>query len=1199
MSILRKAGVFSAAGAVAFGTVTGVQQPAAAAQSTGTKAAGALPAGSSWTVTLVTGDVVGVRRVAGGPPLVTIKPGAGRTGVIFSDYVDTAGHIRVLPHDVAPLIGKVLDPTLFDVTTLIKDGDDDAHRSSLPLIVRGAAGVSGHAAAQNLAVPLQHRRTLPSIGAESVVEPKGSAVRLGARLAAIASASRRTGRLTPAVSGNLGYIWLDRTVRTDAVPATTGTVTSGAVAAGTVTSSGAATAGTVAADTVAAGTVTTGTVTTGTSDAKAAASGPLDHNLSQIGAPAAWSRGDTGKGVTVAVLDTGVDDTFPDLAGRIAAEQNFTSSADATDHFGHGTFVAAQIAGSGAASDGQRRGVAFDSRLVIGKVLGDDGSGQESDIIAGMQWAATQARVISMSLGSYDPSDGTDAMSSAVNQLTAEDGVLFVIAAGNAGPAGQSVGTPGAATDALTVGAVDGKDALASFSSRGPRPGDSAIKPEIVAPGVNIAGARAAGTAMSTIIDAHYVIASGTSMATPQVAGAAAILYQLHPGWSPAQVKATLVGTAHAATGGDEYELGGGRLDIAAAIGATATTNQAVADLGGIPDDATAPVTDTLTLTDLTTHPETLHISASLTNRAGVPVPAGAIKVSVDTVHVTAGGKASVTVSLDPTRVTDHPGLYEGRVTVRDGGRTLHFPISLDIKAPTHNLTLTATELPGTAAGDFSAYAQVTNAEDPTLFSTFVDLGSGSATLQVPDGDYWVSGEVDDYVSPTQMRSAMVGQPDVLVGGDTAVTLDAATAVPVSASVPGRATEYEGTDVFTERGIGGQLFGTGVYSFNATMQATVFAQPTDAVRTGTFKVSSGFRLIDPASPATYVYDLFHNLGDRIPDSLAYTVTPAVQARLAEVDERFYGIDGDTTPYGENRYGLTDSGFLALEFSGLVPGGSTRTDYLSTEPGIGWNQEVAPPITLDGQKNIYDWVTEIPGFTHYAPGSKHAAEWAKQAFRPGPYSGTALSESACAPQPSTRAAGNIHVELVDLQNLPDGYDCLGLFGVTTQAMRLYHGADLLGAAASSVADFAVPAGSGTYRLVYDESTTAIPVSTQTSTTWTFHSSAPVGPKLLRIPLLTINYDLPLGLDNHPDGDTAILTASRVAGSGSAPVKELRLWTSTDGGATWISAPVHALGGGRYAATLPHVASGQAVSLRVQAADAGGSAIDQTIITAYRG
>jgi hypothetical protein len=903
--------------------------------------------------------------------------------------------------------------------------------------------------------------------------------------------------------------------------------------------------------------------------------------------------------VTVAVLDTGIDDTFPDLAGRIAAEQNFSSSADTVDRFGHGTFVAAQIAGSGTASHGRRRGVAYGSRLLIGKVLGDDGSGQESDIIAGMQWAAPQARVVSMSLGSPSPSDGTDAISAAANQLTVSDGTLFVIAAGNSGPAESTIGSPGAADCALTVGAVDGKDALAPFSSRGPRSGDYAIKPEIVAPGVNIAGARAAGTAMGAIVDAHYVIDSGTSMATPQVAGAAAILYQAHPDWSAAQVKATLVATAHAATGGDEYELGGGRLDIAAAIGATATTDQAVADLGSIPDDATAPVTDALTLTNVSKHAETLRVSAALTNRAGVPVPAGAIKVSAEAVRVAAGGKASVTVTLDPTLVTDRPGLYEGRVTIREDGQTLHIPVSLDVNAPTHNLTLTATALPGTATGNFSAFATVMNAEDSTLFSTFVELGTGSATIQVPDGDYWVTGEVDDFVSLTQERSAMVGEPDVLVAGDTAVTLDAANAVPVSASVSDRPTEYSGSDVFVERGIGDEVFGAGVYSFSPSPQTTLFAQPTDAVRTGTFKVSTGFRLADPASPSRYVYDLFHNVGDRVPGTLAYTVTPAVQAKLAEVDERFFGIDGDTTPYGENRYGLTDSGFLALEFSGTVPGGSTRTDYLSVEPGIGWNEEAVPPITLDGQKQQYAWVTEIPGFTHYAPGSKTTADWAKQVFRPGPYSGTVLSVSACAPQPSTRAAGNIHVELVDLQDLPDGYDCLGLFNPTSQTMRLYHGGALLGTVNSSIADFAVPAGPGDYRLVYDESTTAIPVSTQTSTTWTFHSSMPVGPSLHRLPLLTVNYDLPLGLDNHPDGDTAILTASRVAGSGSASVKELRLWTSADGGTTWTAAPVHALGGGRYAATLPHVAAGQAVSLRVQASDAGGSGIDQTIITAYRG
>ncbi|MEK8106617.1 S8 family serine peptidase [Micromonospora sp. M12] len=105
--------------------------------------------------------------------------------------------------------------------------------------------------------------------------------------------------------------------------------------------------------------------------------------------------------------------------------------------------------------------------MLVGKVLDDGGSGYDSSIIAGMEWAAhSGAKVVSMSLGG-DPTDGTDPMSQAVNDLTAETGALFVVAAGNSGAA-RTVGTPGAAAAALTVGAVDRADNLAEFSSQGP-----------------------------------------------------------------------------------------------------------------------------------------------------------------------------------------------------------------------------------------------------------------------------------------------------------------------------------------------------------------------------------------------------------------------------------------------------------------------------------------------------------------------------------------------------------------------------------------------------------------------------------------------------------------------------------------------------------------------------------------------------------
>lgn len=155
----------------------------------------------------------------------------------------------------------------------------------------------------------------------------------------------------------------------------------------------------------------------------------------QIGTPEAWEAGLTGKGVTVAVLDSGVDAGHPDLAGRIAQSRSFIPGEEVADRHGHGTHVTSTVGGSGAASDGKEKGVAPGATLAVGKVLDDEGFGSESEIIAGMEWAArdVDADIVSMSLGSTEPSDGTDPMAEAVNTLSRETGALFVIAAGNTG----------------------------------------------------------------------------------------------------------------------------------------------------------------------------------------------------------------------------------------------------------------------------------------------------------------------------------------------------------------------------------------------------------------------------------------------------------------------------------------------------------------------------------------------------------------------------------------------------------------------------------------------------------------------------------------------------------------------------------------------------------------------------------------------
>ena len=151
-----------------------------------------------------------------------------------------------------------------------------------------------------------------------------------------------------------------------------------------------------------------------------------------------------------------------------------------------------------------------------------------------MEWAATRADVINMSLGGSDPDDGNDPLSLAVDALSKQTGALFVIAAGNSGGA---ISSPGSAASALTVGAVDRNDKLADFSSRGPLVTSNVAKPELVAPGVDIVAARAAGTNLQDPIDRHYEAISGTSMASPHVAGAAALLVQRHPDWTGAQTQ--------------------------------------------------------------------------------------------------------------------------------------------------------------------------------------------------------------------------------------------------------------------------------------------------------------------------------------------------------------------------------------------------------------------------------------------------------------------------------------------------------------------------------------------------------------------------------------------------------------------------------------------------------------------------------------
>ncbi|TDC53567.1 hypothetical protein E1212_05170 [Jiangella ureilytica] len=513
----------------------------------------------------------------------------------------------------------------------------------------------------------------------------------------------------------------------------------------------------------------------------------LDVSVPMVGAPEAWEQGLDGTGTTVAVLDTGIDANHPDVAGSIAEQQDFTGGDDPTDRHGHGTHVAATVAGSGAGSDGARRGVAPSADLMIGKVLDDGGSGQDSWVIAGMEWAARNgADVVSMSLGGY-PSDGTDPLSQAVNELTAETGALFVIAGGNYGPGEYSLTNPGSADAALTVGNVTKADELAASSGRGPRVGDHAIKPDITAPGTDIVAARAAGTAMGTPVDGLYTSASGTSMATPHVAGAAAIVRQQHPDWTPEQVKAALVSTAIPRDGLTVYQQGGGRLDVATAVGQGVYAGPAPLNFGYLPYPQTElePIVRTVTFSNDTDAPVPLQLTASATVGT-TPAPAGMITLGAPSVTVPAQGTATVDVTLDPS--LGAAGLYSGFVTgTGPGGVSVTLPLGLNKEPEVYDLTVTV--LDRTGAPNRGATVQIGSVDDSSSHLSFPNLDArGQATVRVPPGTYSALSIMTE-LDGDRYTYTFAGDPQIEVApGGASVVLDGRTAVPVTADV-GRPAE--------------------------------------------------------------------------------------------------------------------------------------------------------------------------------------------------------------------------------------------------------------------------------------------------------------------------------------------------------------------------------------------------------------------------
>lgn len=742
---------------------------------------------------LITGDLLVVGVDGDGEPVVRDIVAAPRergTQVVF--YTLTRGdQVYVLPSDALPLVGAgVLDWELFNPAKLAAHAAQGTV-DELPVIVTYDGAVAAQRApAQVDGATVEH--ALPSINGTAVtIEAGGDWWRQVQDSAAGTPPARAATATGAGPLAGVAKVWLDELAEIQ-----------------------------------------------------------LDESVPQVGAPSAWESGLDGTGVTVAVLDTGIDADHPDVAGKIVEAVDFTGAAPgAVDGHGHGTHVAATIAGTGAASGGLRPGVAPGADLLIGKVCNDEGQCPTSGIIAGMEWAASAgAQVVNLSLGG-DATDGTDPESMAINALSDQYGTLYVSSAGNSGPGPYTVGSPAAADAALAVAAVDKSGAMAGFSSRGPRVGDETPKPDIAAPGVGIVAARAAGTEMGTVVDDLYTAASGTSMASPHVAGGAAIVAQQHPDLSGQEIKALLMETA-VDLGHDRYAQGAGRMDLAGAAAATVFAGDQVT-FGRLPYPH-QPATEPARLVNVTDQPITLSLVAEFSDGQGDPAPAGLFTVDAEEVTVPAGGAVTFDVDVDGRVLASDGryGWYRGRVAAYDGAGTQRAEVDvwayLEPERFEVDVDIAGAE-PSARYGNLLIVPMDDQTNLHTGLATTIPSGEHT-TADLFAGTYAIAVEVRWSVDGVE-QTALLMDPEVVVEGDRSVALDLADAGRFAVDVPEQTDLYSAT-VDLER-----TSATGAWGLTASLdndypgsgperiEPNWWLLPTDPPDTGTFTVSANAVLV--------------------------------------------------------------------------------------------------------------------------------------------------------------------------------------------------------------------------------------------------------------------------------------------------------------------------------------------------------------------
>ncbi|WP_135535146.1 S8 family serine peptidase [Halostella pelagica] len=597
----------------------------------------------------------------------------------------------------------------------------------------------------------------------------------------------------------------------------------------------------------------------------------LDDVSELTGAGAARSRyGVNGENVTVAVLDSGVDDSHPDLQDAVTRQVDFTGEGTTDDPYGHGTHTAGIVAGDGSASNGTYTGIAPNASVLNLRVIESDGYGSRSNVIDAIEYAVdeTDADVISVSLGGpvYDEDPYFDAV-----QYAVDNGVTVVVAAGNDGRPGHdgygTVLSPGVVPSALTVGASDGDDRLAPFSSRGPT-ATNRVKPDLVAPGVGIASARA-GTD-------RYVEYSGTSMSAPAVSGIAALLLDANPDWTPTDVRSALVTRTDRLEGNyDIYQAGSGRVNATAALTANVTVAPSTVDFGVVRPSANE--TRVVELTNRGTETVTLDVSAHATDIDDGTT--GDVSLNRTAVSVAPGDTEAVAVRVNGT--TD-AGVYSGRLLVDGGEYRGSFGYTIG-----HRLSVSKHGANGTnVAGDEVVLYRHGDGGSTEVLS----LSGDDAETLVFEGTYTVvSGGVDESTGET-----VLVEETLTVSDDATVSFDENDAVRYGLNASGLG---DGTELETLRAAG-EMQRTTADGRSLTYESfrTFPDEPSVRFSTGTANASVSYLL----APASAYDDGGHHLDVSEAYHLVYPTVGVDGPRTVAPDES--DLAAQTVTYGRTGSG---------------------------------------------------------------------------------------------------------------------------------------------------------------------------------------------------------------------------------------------------------------------------------------------------------